>query len=158
MILRMLPQPPLDPARVRTTLRDNPNIPPRAAHATDEADDAPGAPRREQRTEERDEAERHVPHVRGELAPRGQHDRRASPREGHEGGTREDGVHFRVLRCVWVHVQIGEDEVYAKYGRISQPGRRRKSKTKDDDDEAAEVSLKHALRPPRWGPVLICFP
>ena len=47
-----------------------------------------------------------------------------------------------------LHVQIGEDEVYAKYGRISQPGRRRKSKTKDDDDEAAEVSLKHALCPP----------
>nr|VWP00676.1 Chitinase [Ganoderma boninense] len=38
-----------------------------------------------------------------------------------------------------LHVQIGEDEVYAKYGRISQPGRRRKSKTKDDDDEPTEV-------------------
>ncbi|KAI8985004.1 cell adhesion protein byn-1 [Trametes punicea] len=40
-----------------------------------------------------------------------------------------------------LHVQIGEDEVYAKYGRVSQPGRRRKSKAKDDDDEAGEVIL-----------------
>ena len=57
-----------------------------------------------------------------------------------------------------LHVQIDKDEVYAKYGHISQPGRRRRSKTKDDDDEAAEVSLKHTLRPPRRGPVLICLP
>ncbi|KAI0632996.1 cell adhesion protein byn-1 [Trametes polyzona] len=40
-----------------------------------------------------------------------------------------------------LHVQLGEDEVYAKYGRVSQPGRRRKSKAKDDDDEAGEVIL-----------------
>ncbi len=47
-----------------------------------------------------------------------------------------------------LHVQIGDDEVYAKYGRISQPGRRRKSKAKDDDDEAAEVSLSFLLDGP----------
>ncbi|KAI0363716.1 cell adhesion protein byn-1 [Pilatotrama ljubarskyi] len=40
-----------------------------------------------------------------------------------------------------LHVQLGEDEVYAKYGRVSQPGRRRKSKAKDDEDEAGEVIL-----------------
>ncbi|KAH9894173.1 cell adhesion protein byn-1 [Cubamyces lactineus] len=40
-----------------------------------------------------------------------------------------------------LHVQIGEDEVYAKYGRVSQPGRRRKSKAKDDEDESGEVIL-----------------
>ncbi|TBU50500.1 cell adhesion protein byn-1 [Dichomitus squalens] len=41
-----------------------------------------------------------------------------------------------------LHVQIGEDEVHAKYGRISQPGRRRKSKAQDDDDdETGEVIL-----------------
>ena len=37
-----------------------------------------------------------------------------------------------------LHVQLGEDEVYAKYGRVSQPGRRRKSRAKDDD-ETGEV-------------------
>ncbi|KAI0676769.1 cell adhesion protein byn-1 [Trametes maxima] len=40
-----------------------------------------------------------------------------------------------------LHVQLGEDEVYAKYGRVSQPGRRRKSKAKDEEDEAGEVIL-----------------
>ena len=41
-----------------------------------------------------------------------------------------------------LHVQLGEDEVYAKYGRISQPGRRRKSRAKDDDnDETGEVGF-----------------
>ncbi|KAF9821035.1 hypothetical protein IEO21_01012 [Rhodonia placenta] len=35
-----------------------------------------------------------------------------------------------------LHVQLGEDEVHAKYGRISQPGKRRKSKGKADDEEA----------------------
>ena len=34
-----------------------------------------------------------------------------------------------------LHVQLGEDEVYAKYGRVSQPGKRRKSRANDDDDE-----------------------
>ncbi|KAI0829358.1 cell adhesion protein byn-1 [Trametes gibbosa] len=40
-----------------------------------------------------------------------------------------------------LHVQLGEDEVYAKYGRVSQPGRRRKSKARDDEDEAGEAIL-----------------
>ncbi|KAI0643706.1 cell adhesion protein byn-1 [Trametes meyenii] len=40
-----------------------------------------------------------------------------------------------------LHVQLGEDEVYAKYGRVSQPGRRRKPKAKDEVDEAGEVIL-----------------
>ncbi|KAI9063423.1 cell adhesion protein byn-1 [Trametes sanguinea] len=40
-----------------------------------------------------------------------------------------------------LHVQLGEDEVYAKYGRVSQPGRRRKSKAKDDDEESGEAIL-----------------
>ncbi|RPD62033.1 cell adhesion protein byn-1 [Lentinus tigrinus ALCF2SS1-7] len=40
-----------------------------------------------------------------------------------------------------LHVQLGEDEVYAKYGRVSQPGKRRKSRANDDDDEAGEVIL-----------------
>ncbi|OBZ71992.1 Bystin [Grifola frondosa] len=40
-----------------------------------------------------------------------------------------------------LHVQLDEDEVYAKYGRVSQPGKRKKSKAKDDDDERPEVIL-----------------
>ena len=41
-----------------------------------------------------------------------------------------------------LHVQLGEDEVYSKYGRISQPGRRRKSKAQDDDEESGDVPLQ----------------
>ncbi|KAH9943001.1 cell adhesion protein byn-1 [Epithele typhae] len=40
-----------------------------------------------------------------------------------------------------LHVQLGEDEVHAKYGRVSQPGRRRKSRAKDDEEEAGEAIL-----------------
>ncbi|KAI0723470.1 cell adhesion protein byn-1 [Earliella scabrosa] len=41
-----------------------------------------------------------------------------------------------------LHVQIGEDETYAKYGRISQPGRRRKSRARDEDEgEGGEAIL-----------------
>lgn len=35
-------------------------------------------------------------------------------------------------------VQLNEDEVEAKYGRISQPGKRNKSR-KTDDDDAGDV-------------------
>ena len=38
-----------------------------------------------------------------------------------------------------LHVELGEDEVIAKYGRISQPGRRRKSRAQDSDEEGGEV-------------------
>ncbi|KZT74509.1 cell adhesion protein byn-1 [Daedalea quercina L-15889] len=34
-----------------------------------------------------------------------------------------------------LHVQLGEDEVYAKYGRLSHPGKRKKSKGKEEGDE-----------------------
>ena len=44
-----------------------------------------------------------------------------------------------------LHVQLGEDEVYSKYGRISQPGRRRKSKAQDDDEEGGDVSPPRVL-------------
>ncbi len=47
-----------------------------------------------------------------------------------------------------LHVQLGEDEARAKYGRVSQPGRRKRSKTNEDEEESGEVS-------PR---VLACLP
>ena len=42
-----------------------------------------------------------------------------------------------------LHVQLKEDELVEKYGNVSHPGKRKKSrKSKTDDDEAgAEVSL-----------------
>ncbi|KAF7978307.1 hypothetical protein HWV62_909 [Athelia sp. TMB] len=41
-----------------------------------------------------------------------------------------------------LHVQLDEDEVQAKYGRLSQPGKRKKSrKSLNDDDESGEVIL-----------------
>lgn len=38
-----------------------------------------------------------------------------------------------------LHAQLAEDEVEAKYGRISQPGRRKKSKKSADEEDGAEV-------------------
>lgn len=40
-------------------------------------------------------------------------------------------------------VQLDEDEVEAKYGRISQPGKRKKSKinSRNDDEDSSEVGL-----------------
>lgn len=39
-----------------------------------------------------------------------------------------------------LHIQLDEDEVQAKYGRLSQPGKRKKSrKSLTEDDENAEV-------------------
>ena len=38
-----------------------------------------------------------------------------------------------------LHVQIADDETYAKYGKLSRPGKRRKSQAADDDEEAGEV-------------------
>jgi essential nuclear protein 1 len=32
-------------------------------------------------------------------------------------------------------VQLGEDELEAKYGRLSEPGKRKKSRKTDDDEE-----------------------
>ncbi|KAJ3526633.1 hypothetical protein NM688_g8236 [Phlebia brevispora] len=40
-----------------------------------------------------------------------------------------------------LHVQLGEDEVYAKYGKVTRPGKRRKSQAKDEDEENGEVIL-----------------
>ncbi|KAH9843704.1 cell adhesion protein byn-1 [Rhodofomes roseus] len=42
-----------------------------------------------------------------------------------------------------LHVQIGEDEVYAKYGRVSHPGKRSKAKGRTDEDgeDSGEVIL-----------------
>lgn len=33
-----------------------------------------------------------------------------------------------------LHVQLGEDEVYVKYGKVSRPGKRRKDKDEEDED------------------------
>lgn len=38
-------------------------------------------------------------------------------------------------------IQLDEDEVEARYGRISQPGKRKKSKKSLDEDESSEVRL-----------------
>ncbi|KAJ2916465.1 hypothetical protein MD484_g3948, partial [Candolleomyces efflorescens] len=41
-----------------------------------------------------------------------------------------------------LHVQLDEDEAQAKYGRISQPGKRTKSRRRSSEDgNAAEVTL-----------------
>ncbi|KZT13102.1 cell adhesion protein byn-1 [Laetiporus sulphureus 93-53] len=40
-----------------------------------------------------------------------------------------------------LHVQIAEDELHAKYGRVSRPGKRVKTKNPKPDDEAGEVIL-----------------
>jgi len=43
-----------------------------------------------------------------------------------------------------LHVQLDEDEVEAKYGRISLPGKRKKSR-RSDDDELIEVCFLFPL-------------
>ncbi|KAI0313258.1 cell adhesion protein byn-1 [Amylostereum chailletii] len=41
-----------------------------------------------------------------------------------------------------LHVQLNEDETHAKYGRVSQPGKRKKArKSRTEDDEAGETIL-----------------
>ncbi|KAJ2924953.1 hypothetical protein H1R20_g12155, partial [Candolleomyces eurysporus] len=41
-----------------------------------------------------------------------------------------------------LHVQLDEDEAHAKYGRVSQPGKRTKSRRRPSEDEnTAEVTL-----------------
>lgn len=40
-----------------------------------------------------------------------------------------------------LHVQLDDDQTQAKYGRLSQPGKRKKSRTSDDDDEIPDVLL-----------------
>lgn len=37
-----------------------------------------------------------------------------------------------------LHVQLGEDEVEAKYGKVSRPNKRKKAKT-DDEEENGEA-------------------
>lgn len=39
-----------------------------------------------------------------------------------------------------LHVQIADDETYAKYGKLSHPGKRRKSQAADEE-EAGEVPI-----------------
>lgn len=38
-----------------------------------------------------------------------------------------------------LHVQLGEDEVEAKYGKVSRPGKRRKSGKDEEGDDNGEV-------------------
>ena len=38
-----------------------------------------------------------------------------------------------------LHVQLGEDEHYAKYGKVSRPDKRRKSYAAEEDEEKGEV-------------------
>lgn len=38
-----------------------------------------------------------------------------------------------------LHVQLGEDEIQAKYGKVTRPGKRRKSAADNDDDATGEV-------------------
>ncbi|KAL4241244.1 bystin family protein [Abortiporus biennis] len=40
-----------------------------------------------------------------------------------------------------LYVQLGEDEQHAKYGKLSQPNKRRKSKTKGDEDEESGETI-----------------
>ena len=48
-----------------------------------------------------------------------------------------------------LHVQIGADEVQEKYGRLSRPGKRRKSRPSgpDDEEENGEVRPLSSMRP-----------
>lgn len=39
-----------------------------------------------------------------------------------------------------LHVQLKEDELHQKYGVVSTPGKRKKSRKADKDDEGGEVS------------------
>lgn len=39
-----------------------------------------------------------------------------------------------------LHVQLGEDEQEAKYGKIARPGKRRKSQATVDEEDGGEVS------------------
>lgn len=38
-----------------------------------------------------------------------------------------------------LHVQLGEDEVQAKYGKVTRPGKRRKSSADNDEEDPSEV-------------------
>jgi len=40
-----------------------------------------------------------------------------------------------------LHVQLNNDELNAKYGRISQPGKRQKSRRTDADDDSGDVRV-----------------
>ncbi|EKM80255.1 hypothetical protein AGABI1DRAFT_99864 [Agaricus bisporus var. burnettii JB137-S8] len=40
-----------------------------------------------------------------------------------------------------LHVQLNEDQAQAKYGRLSQPGKRKKSRKSDDDHDVPDVTL-----------------
>jgi essential nuclear protein 1 len=43
-----------------------------------------------------------------------------------------------------LHVQLGEDEVHAKYGNVSQPGKRKKSRKSADHEDDTEVQDSYA--------------
>lgn len=53
-----------------------------------------------------------------------------------------------------LHVQLDDDELHAKYGRISQPGKRKKSrKGQPDEEENGDVSalqVTSATDPDLW--------
>ena len=49
----------------------------------------------------------------------------------HSGKSRHDPL----------HVQLDDDQIEAKYGRLSQPGKRKKSKKPSGDDEIGEVGV-----------------
>ena len=38
-----------------------------------------------------------------------------------------------------LHIQLGEDELEAKYGKVTRPGKRRKSHADEEDEENGEV-------------------
>lgn len=42
-----------------------------------------------------------------------------------------------------LYVQLGEDEQVTKYGKVTRPGKRRKSHAGQDDEETGEVWRYH---------------
>lgn len=40
-----------------------------------------------------------------------------------------------------LHVQLDDDQIEAKYGKVSQPGKRKKSKKSSGDEENGEVRV-----------------
>lgn len=46
-----------------------------------------------------------------------------------------------------LHIQLGEDELHAKYGKVARLGKRRKSRADEDEEEQGEVrSMGYAYR------------
>ncbi len=44
-------------------------------------------------------------------------------------------------------VQLGNDELEAKYGRLSQPGKRKKFSRNDDEGDS---EVRYLIRPSNW--------